>query len=306
MNSFDPLNILFPLWGWSGRTKLISMCAAVWLVQPACLQSADLCLSPQLSLSGNLRQIIQTNLYVWPLNLRVFTMLIYADCWLCWWFLSDKRGSLVNKIKWREDRQTGQSHAKFPLWGPPLEPPNARSSVTKHWRYQAAFWRPKTRTLIWGDVFPNELCFAWRVSQERAGRHGKWVSEFWPKDCWFFLMDFWWCGNKKNTDWTITEAIFCLCLDGINFSFIKSFMIDSILLKLFHANSPQTVSYLIWVLGYLNSDWQMSLSSGSSNQASSAAHPSRWSSEAGGCSLPACLLQGYWESAQNSARFLPF
>lgn len=193
MNSFDPLNILFPLRGRSGRTELISMCAAAWLVQPACLQSADLCLSPQLSLSPNLRQIIQTNLYVWTLNLRAFTMLMYADCWLCWWFLSDKRGSLVNKIKWREDRQTGQSrHAKSPLWGPLLEPPNARSSFTKHWRYEAVFLTSK----IWN--FNSGWCVSKWVSQERAGRHWKWVIEFWPKDCWFFLMDFWWCGNKKT------------------------------------------------------------------------------------------------------------
>lgn len=177
-------------------------------------------------------------------------MLIYADCWLCWWLLSDKRGSLVNKIKWREERQTLSED-------PPLQPPDGRSSVIKHWRYEAAFWRPKTWNS--GGFFCSKWAgYVWRVSQEGAGGHWKWVIEFWPRDCWFFLMDLWWCGKKKkqqektrlNHNWS-----YILSLDRINFTCMKSFIIDLIILKS-NSNSSdvsldanQNSNCVIFVLG---------------------------------------------------------
>lgn len=171
IKSLDPLNILFPIRGRSGRTKLIIICTAVWRVRPICLQSADLCLSPHLSLSGNLQQIIQANLYVWPLHLRAFTMLIYADCWLSWWLLSDRKGTLVNKTQQREKRQTGQgSTCKVPPTGtpPPLKPSTqqilSRSSVNK----QCPPWNLDFNSR-W-CVFPSEHPHTWWVWAEFQGK----------------------------------------------------------------------------------------------------------------------------------------
>lgn len=209
------------------------MCAAVWLVRPVCLQSADLCLSPQLSLSGNLRQIIQTNLYVWPLHLRAFTMLIYADCWLWWWLLSDKTGSLVNKTKRREERQTGQgSYSPYmqssPSDDPPLKPPNTSFFVqilsyqtmmpwscflaSKNVNFNSG-WRvfPRKPECVC-DVFPSKGCIGCSSKGQEVIKSESLNFGQKDVDSWRWILMMWQKRQKKkNPYWTMIEAIFCHC-----------------------------------------------------------------------------------------------